>query len=185
MLRTTWNNRLNLVVYIAQVLEPDVYLELGVDRCRTINKVATFAKRAIGVDISDCDEGLYIGHRSEKVEFYKSSTDDFFRKCLKLDLKVDLLFIDADHRYEQTKKDFDNYSRIVIDNGIIILHDSYINNESQSKHFISGTVWKLARDIRREDSYRKNFEIFTIPQSPGYSMIRKTTRQLSWRSDDD
>jgi len=37
--------------------------------------------------------------------------------------KIDLLFIDGDHRYKGVKKDFQLYSPLVKQNGLIIFHD--------------------------------------------------------------
>ena len=42
-----------------------------------------------------------------------------------------MLWIDAYHTYEGVKKDFDLYSQIMSDNGIIIVHDTdknYVDN---------------------------------------------------------
>lgn len=37
---------------------------------------------------------------------------------------IDLLWIDGDHSYEGSKKDFDNFSPLVKNNGLIFLHDT-------------------------------------------------------------
>jgi predicted O-methyltransferase YrrM len=37
--------------------------------------------------------------------------------------KIDLLFIDGDHRYKGVKKDFELYSPLVKQNGLIVFHD--------------------------------------------------------------
>lgn len=62
--------------------------------------------------------------------FIKSTSEsayyDFF---IRQDIKIDLLFIDGDHSYDGVKKDFDLYSQILSDNGIIIIHDTDKNYE--------------------------------------------------------
>ena len=37
--------------------------------------------------------------------------------------KLDLLFIDGDHTYEGVKEDWDTYSPLVAENGIVVFHD--------------------------------------------------------------
>ncbi len=39
------------------------------------------------------------------------------------DRKIDLLFIDGDHRYSGAKKDWKLYSPLVRSNGLIVFHD--------------------------------------------------------------
>ena len=46
---------------------------------------------------------------------------DFF---VKEDIKIDYLHIDAGHSYEDVKKDFDLYSKLMSEHGIISIHDT-------------------------------------------------------------
>lgn len=55
---------------------------------------------------------------------------DFF---VKEDIKIDYLHIDAGHSYEDVKKDFELYSKILSPNGIISIHDT---DESFEKEYI-------------------------------------------------
>lgn len=50
------------------------------------------------------------------------TSDDAFEKWPKH--AISLLFIDGCHKYEQVKRDFDNWSRYVIEDGYIMFHDS-------------------------------------------------------------
>ena len=106
------------------------------------------------------------------------TTDEFYEQN-KNKLVIDFLFIDADHNYEQALKDFINYSKIVKDNGIIILHDTYPENESHLLLAKCGTAYKVARYIRQNCG--RDYEIMTIPVFPGMSLIRKSYKQLLWK----
>ena len=53
-------------------------------------------------------------------KFYNSTTDDYFKTSKDY---FDCIFIDADHSYEEVKKDFENALNHVNDNGILIFHD--------------------------------------------------------------
>jgi predicted O-methyltransferase YrrM len=44
---------------------------------------------------------------------------------------LDLLFIDGDHTYEGVKRDFQMYSELVADNGLIVLHDIVPNPDDK------------------------------------------------------
>lgn len=58
-------------------------------------------------------------------KFINSTTEDaFYNFFVKRDIKIDYLHIDADHTYEGCKLDFDLYSTIMNENGIISIHDT-------------------------------------------------------------
>ena len=44
------------------------------------------------------------------------------------DKEIDILHIDGSHHYEDVKNDFETWSKFVSDNGIILLHDTCIDN---------------------------------------------------------
>ena len=53
-----------------------------------------------------------------------TTEDAFYNFFVKRDIKIDYLHIDADHTYEGCKQDFDLYSTIMNENGIISIHDT-------------------------------------------------------------
>jgi hypothetical protein len=55
---------------------------------------------------------------------------DFF---VKHDIKIDVLFIDGNHSYEGVKLDFNLYSKLLNDKGVIFIHDT---DESYGKELI-------------------------------------------------
>ena len=58
-------------------------------------------------------------------KFINTTTEDaFYNFFVKRDVKIDYLHIDAGHTYEDCKLDFDLYSTIMNENGIISIHDS-------------------------------------------------------------
>lgn len=91
------------------------YLELGIYKGDIISKAATFITNCVGVDIID-----HIGP-IKNFKFIKLSTDDFFISNTD---KFDIIFIDADHKYESCVKDLENSLKILNYNGIIFIHDT-------------------------------------------------------------
>jgi len=74
------------------------------------------------VDWSDDDSFL---RTQFNPRFINSTTEEaFYNFFVKRDIKIDYLHIDADHTYEGCKLDFDLYSTIMNENGIISIHDT-------------------------------------------------------------
>ena len=74
------------------------------------------------VDWSDSDSYL---REKFNPRFLNTTTEDaFYNFFVKRDIKIDYLHIDADHTYEGVKKDFELYSTLINENGIISIHDT-------------------------------------------------------------
>ena len=84
---------------------------------------------------------------------------------------IDLLYIDAEHSYDQSMADFSSFSQWVVPNGLIIMHDTFPLSETHEDLRYSGMVWKTVREIKRR--YRDDFEVSTIPYLSGISIIRR------------
>ena len=63
----------------------------------------------------------------EIIVFKGYSVPDGFNFISKLETTIDLLWIDGDHSHDGSLKDFDNYSKLLSDNGLIFLHDTAPN----------------------------------------------------------
>lgn len=119
--------------------------------------------------------------------FIKETSENAYYNFFVLqDIKIDLLFIDGDHSYEGVKKDFDLYSSILSDNGIIILHDTDNNYESslivsedaKKDYFKFDGPSKLVKELENNTTWNlinlHNFGIFsTKPSSSGITLINK------------
>ena len=74
------------------------------------------------VDWSDDDSYL---RSNFQIKFLNMTTEDaFYNFFVKRDIKIDYLHIDAGHTYEDCKQDFDLYSTLMSENGIISIHDT-------------------------------------------------------------
>jgi hypothetical protein len=119
----------------------------------------------------------FIKETSEKA-FY-----DFF---IRQDIKIDFLFIDGDHSYEGVKLDFDLYSTILSDNGVIMIHDTdgdyeetMIVSEDQRKdyHRFDGP-FRLVKELQENPTWNlinlHNFRILVDkPSSSGITIINR------------
>jgi predicted O-methyltransferase YrrM len=122
-------------------LRPRVVLEIGTERGGTLflfTRVADPNAKIISLDLPDGPFGG--GYPRWKVPLYKSFARGGQRiYLLRRDShdprtleeverilggeKVDFLFIDGDHTYEGVKRDFETYSLLVREGGIIAFHD--------------------------------------------------------------
>jgi len=168
----------DFIAHLAWIRHPMIYVELGIETCRTFNRIVPFADRLIGVDIN-LGSGKHMIH-SPKTQFINMETDEFAALLRKDPIQIDLLFIDADHSAKAVLRDFKNYFPFVSDQGLIILHDSYPESRGMTRKYSSGTCYKAIKQMSR---INRNYEIMTLPFSPGLSICRKRSKHIDWDTD--
>ena len=116
----------------------------------------------------------------------ETSERAFYDYFVRQDIKIDYLHIDGDHSYEGVKKDFDLYSTIMSENGIITIHDTdqkyhdtFIVTENAKQDFTSfdGPA-KYIKDLEKNTEWNlvnlKNFRMFgTKPTTTGLTILTK------------
>lgn len=133
------------------------YLELGIDKCHTFDQISAPIK--IGVDISTVAEGVIT-----------ADTDSFFKNN---GGKFDLVYIDACHEKNQTKRDFINSFNALNDDGIILFHDIHPNSLNDTKMTACGNVYELWIGI--VNTFDVNAIINTLPNGKdGLGIFRKS-----------
>lgn len=112
----------------------------------------------------------------------------YYNFFIKEDIKIDYLHIDAGHSYEDVKRDFDLYTTLLSEYGIISIHDTDSSFEKaliitkdvsdQNHHEEFTGPAKLVTEIQKN----KNWEVFnffnngilrTKPASSGLTFIQK------------
>lgn len=117
-----------------------------------------------------------------------STTEEAFYDFFVLqDIKIDYLHIDAGHSYENVKEDFDLYSQIMSENGIISMHDT--DPKYHDKFIVTQEVkdrgdhddWSGPIQFAKEIDSDK-WEVFNLfnhgivknkPSSTGLTLIRR------------
>lgn len=61
----------------------------------------------------------------------ETTENAFYNYFVKEDIKIDYLHIDAGHSYEDVKRDFTLYSKILSPNGVVSIHDTDISFEQE------------------------------------------------------
>jgi predicted O-methyltransferase YrrM len=172
----TWElfDHKSLLEVFIKWMKPIHYLELGVREGTMFTEVSKYCVRATAVDITPIRFEL-----PNNAEYHFGTTDSFFEQ-LSYDVKFDFIFIDADHSYEQSLKDFVNAQKYLIEDGLIVLHDTYPINTEYLRPDLCNDSYKTALYIKNNMS--DQFEVFTLPFPPGLTFIRKVRRskQLLW-----
>jgi hypothetical protein len=115
-----------------------------------------------------------------------TSVDAYYDFFVRQDIKIDFLFIDGDHSYEGVKKDFELYSKIISDNGTIVLHDTdknyekslIVSEDSKKDHHPFDGPSKLVEELQQSPEWNlinlHNFRILMDkPSSSGITIINK------------
>lgn len=122
-----------------QDIKPENIVEIGTAEGGTFYvwaRAFPSVKELVSVDLPGGIHGG--GYPATKTKFYKKFNQDLntvfirgnshqdatkHRILEEIEGNVDFLFIDGDHRYKGVKRDFELYSELVRDGGIIALHD--------------------------------------------------------------
>jgi hypothetical protein len=119
--------------------------------------------------------------------FIKStSVDAYYDFFVRQDIKIDVLWIDGDHTYEGVKTDFELYSKILSDNGIIIIHDTdsnyeetlIVSEDAKKDHYRFDGPAKLVKELQENPEWNLinlfNFRILsTKPSSSGITLVNR------------
>lgn len=122
-------------------LRPAVVLEIGTGSGGTLFawcRLAASDALIVSIDLpggpfgggypeSDIPELLRYGRRAQRVELLRadSHSPTTMRRVEEIlaSRRVDLLFIDGDHSYEGARRDFELYSPLARDGGLVVFHD--------------------------------------------------------------
>lgn len=115
---------------------------------------------------------LYI---ADRILCFAGASDVFFKEFEPFfdSNKIALAFIDGDHNYEQAKKDFWNTWKILNDEGVIALHDTYPPDASWTDENKCGDVYRLRQELEKRD----DMDVFTLGRGcvigVGVTFVRK------------
>ena len=133
------------------------------------------------------DDDSFYRNNFQSEWLHTTTEKAYYEYFIKRDMKIDVLWIDADHSLEGVKKDFDLYSQIISENGIIMVHDTdknYVDNfvetEEHEDYDLSGPSEWLKNFLigHKQDDYEVlnlfNYGIEKdFPSSTGVTILRK------------
>ena len=122
------------------------------------------------------DQNSFLRTHFQPQVILETSERAFYDYFVRQDIKIDYLHIDGDHSYEGVKNDFELYSTIISENGIISIHDTdekyhntFLVAEEAKKDFISfdGPA-KFIKELEKNTEWDllklKNFRMF-VPKT--------------------
>jgi len=118
------------------------------------------------------NENSFLRQHFQPQVILETSEKAFYDYFIRQDIKIDYLHIDGDHSYEGVKKDFELYSSIMSENGIITIHDidqtyhdTFIVTEDAKENFVpfDGPA-KFIKELEENKKWNlvnlKNFRMF-------------------------
>ena len=132
------------------------------------------------------EENSFLREKFQPQIILETSERAYYDYFVRQDIKIDYLHIDGDHSYEGVKKDFELYSTIMSENGIITIHDTdqkyqdtLIIAEEAKKDFVpfDGPA-KFIKELENNSEWNlvnlKNFRTFTSKAtSTGLAILSK------------
>jgi hypothetical protein len=135
------------------------------------------AANSVGGFTDWTNENSFLRQHFSPQVILETSERAFYDYFIRQDIKIDYLHIDGDHSYEGVKKDFELYSTIMSENGIITIHDidqtyhdTFIVTENAKDDFTTfdGPA-KYIKDLEKNSDWNlvklKNFRRFGISSS--------------------
>jgi predicted O-methyltransferase YrrM len=114
---------------LCSLFQPDIKICHAVDNCDYQRNAQGFSDQPFSIQ----NKVEYLKKvKNIEVQYFNYFTDDFFN--LGRTNTYDIIFIDADHRYEGVKKDYENSLKILNSNGFLIFHD-IVNKDLGVKKF--------------------------------------------------
>lgn len=161
-----------LMIYnIVRGIKPKAILEIGIrSGVSTMAMCEAIEDGKMEVDYHCCD----VDEKCENIQsqttvplnFHIMLSDELAKQWNK---KIDILFIDGGHKYEQVVRDYFNFSEFVKPNGFIFLHDT---NPPSKKYTTPNYCWdayKILEDLKED----RSIEFVTFPYSYGLTVCRK------------
>jgi hypothetical protein len=134
-------NRYDFLAELHRILQPKVYLEIGVQYGASLN-LATTAEVAIGVDPRPL-----VAPQGNQV-IMQMTSDDYFNNYESQAEPIDFAFIDGMHLYEYALRDFRNVELRARGDSVVVFDDvlpynQAIASRSQPPGDWTGDVWKV------------------------------------------
>lgn len=144
------------------------------------------ASNGIGGFTDWTEENSFLRQHFAPQVIIETSERAYYDYFVRQDIKIDYLHIDGDHSYEGVKKDFELYSQIMSENGIITIHDTdqkyhntFLVPDNQKENFdtFDGPA-KFIKELENNTEWNlvnlKNFRMFgTKPTTTGLTILTK------------
>ena len=115
----------------------------------------------------------------KKVALLEGTSDDF----ASLDMMFDMVFIDADHRYSQVKRDLDNFYPKVKEGGVMVGHDLNIQGNYEEKYieedYVNGIHHGVAKAVNEKFKDIRMFSYEDVVESSIWHVVKEPEPALA------
>jgi len=167
------NWHVDFVRDLSLIMQIQVYAELGIYEGETFNSIVAPTKIAVDIDPK------YLSYADRSPNSKKILGDSTVLATFLSDnsIRLDMLFIDANHSREAVYSDFSNLEAFMNPHGIVLMHDTFPKSKSYSAQQYCGDAY-LALDKLTQDF--KNWSFATIPVHPGLTLATRLPNRPNW-----
>jgi hypothetical protein len=166
-----------LIDQIASMLQPRVYVEIGIYECATLNRVAKHAATAIAIDVNKDAFKFVKGKNVAGVHGTTREAEPLFRRHSG---EIDLVFIDGDHRIEAVREDFQRIVPFVSPTSIIMIHDTWPRSVDFSADEFCSNSFLFPNELNHD--VNSSWNAVTLPAHPGLTLVSKSGIMPPWYS---
>ena len=177
---SAWVGHKEFAEWLVNHMKPEVIVDLGVDWgfstfCFAMPQIGhVYGIDSFGGDDftgpSDKNQFEFANSQRKQLSLEDNITfiQGYFDEVAKTwDKKIDILHIDGSHHYEDVKNDFETWSKFVNDGGVILLHDTEVEE-------LYGNTYGVKRFFEEIDLPKCNFV-----HSYGLGVISKNKKLIS------
>ena len=158
---------------LSRILKPDNYAELGIYQGETFLKV--HASHKFAIDISEYAL-TFIPIQDDITKV--CGTSESLAKLLEIKkIKLDLLFIDANHDYREVINDFSNLLPYLSKKAVVLFHDTYPKTIEFSDPKYCGDAYLSIEILAKQNT---NWAFITLPVHPGLSIASRLPLHPDW-----
>ncbi len=114
--------RSNVLKRLTNLYEKPSYLEVGVGRGTTFNRVP--AERKVAVDPRFGFDHEAMGREHPEATYHAVTSDEYFNTIIGADEEFDVIYLDGLHVYDQTLRDLLNALEHLQPQGVIVIDDT-------------------------------------------------------------
>ena len=187
---SSWWEHVPIAHWLIENLKPEKVVELGTDYgvsffsfCEAAEQFSpqTFVY-AVDTWEGDRQAGLYGNEVYEQVNDYQQRCHKIRSRLIKSNFddaakhfeqnSIDIIHIDGLHTYEAVKHDFENWERLLKNDGTLIFHDCNVREGDFG-------VWKLWSEIKKKNNYC----CLEIKNGHGLGIATKNSKRPEWHNE--
>lgn len=182
--------RTDVIQSLLKKQKSPAYLEIGVEHGQNFFLLKAASKTAVDPNFAfsfkEKLRWMYKNPYNLSARYYEMTSDKYF-ETVGTTQKIDVVFIDGLHTYEQSLKDVLNSLNVLKENGVIVMHDcnpphkaaAYASTTKEAAATANipgwtgewcGDVWKTICYLR---STRKDLQVFVLDTDYGLGIITK------------